>query len=84
MQEMQEMQVWFLNWEDPLEEETATHSSTLAWKTPWAEEPGWWDTVSPRGHKESDTTEHARIIVQGKWNKREMKSFESSYPTENG
>ena len=82
MQEMQEMQVWFLKREDPLEEETATHSSALAWKTPWTEEPGWWDTVSPWGHKESDTTEHARITVQGKWNKHEMKSFEHSYPTE--
>ena len=27
-------------WEDPLEEEMATHSSTLAWKIPWMEEPG--------------------------------------------
>ena len=29
-----------LGWEDPLEEEMATHSSILAWKIPWAEEPG--------------------------------------------
>ena len=29
-----------LGWEDPLEKETATHSSTLAWKIPWTEEPG--------------------------------------------
>ena len=27
-------------WEDPLEKGMATHSSILAWKTPWAEEPG--------------------------------------------
>ena len=27
-------------WEDPLEEETATHSSVLAWRNPWTEEPG--------------------------------------------
>ena len=27
-------------WEDPLEKEIATHSSTLAWKIPWTEEPG--------------------------------------------
>ena len=27
-------------WEDPLEKEMATHSSTLAWKIPWTEEPG--------------------------------------------
>ena len=29
-----------LVWEDPLEKEMATHSSTLAWKIPWMEEPG--------------------------------------------
>ena len=32
--------VWFLSWEDPLEEEMATHSSILAWRIPWTEEPG--------------------------------------------
>ena len=32
--------VQFLDWEDPLEEETATHSSILAWKIPWTKEPG--------------------------------------------
>ena len=37
---MRETQVWSLGWEDPLEKETATHSSTLAWKIPWTEEPG--------------------------------------------
>ena len=40
MQEMQEMWVRFLGWEDPLEEEMETHSSILAWKIPWTEEPG--------------------------------------------
>ena len=35
-----ETQVRFLGWEDPLEEEMATHSSTLSWKIPWTEEPG--------------------------------------------
>ena len=37
---MQETQVQSLGWEDPLEKEMATHSSTLAWKIPWTEEPG--------------------------------------------
>ena len=37
---MQETQVWSLDWEDPLEKEMAAHSSTLAWKIPWTEEPG--------------------------------------------
>ena len=37
---MQETQVQSLGGEDPLEKETVTHSSILAWKTPWKEEPG--------------------------------------------
>ena len=37
-----------------LEKAMAPHSSTLAWKTPWTEEPGG---VSPWGREESDTTE---------------------------
>ena len=40
MPAMQETQVQSLSWEDPLEEEMATHSSLLAWKIPWMEEPG--------------------------------------------
>ena len=40
MQEMQGKRVGSLDQEDPLEKEMATHSSTLAWKIPWMEEPG--------------------------------------------
>ena len=36
---MQEMQVQSLGWEDPLEKGMATHSSILAWRIPWTEEP---------------------------------------------
>ena len=34
------MLIQSLGWEDALEEEMATHSSILAWKTPWTEKPG--------------------------------------------
>ena len=37
---MQETSVRSLGWEDPLEKEMTTHSSILAWKIPWREEPG--------------------------------------------
>ena len=37
---MQETQVRSLDWEDPLEKEMATHSSTLPWRIPWREEAG--------------------------------------------
>ena len=40
MQEKQETWVWSLGQEDLLEKEMATHSSILAWKIPWTEEPG--------------------------------------------
>ena len=37
---MQEIQVWSLGWEDPLQKEMATHSSIPSWEIPWTEEPG--------------------------------------------
>ena len=37
---MWETRVRALGWKDPLEQEMATHSSTIAWKIPWTEEPG--------------------------------------------
>ena len=40
MQETLETQVWTLGWEDPLKEGMANHSSILAWRIPWTEEPG--------------------------------------------
>ena len=40
MQKRPELWVWSLGWEDPLEEGMATHSSILAWRIPWTEEPG--------------------------------------------
>ena len=51
---VQETWVPSLGREDPLEKETATHSSILAWRIPWTEEPGGLQSM---GHKESDTTE---------------------------
>ena len=40
MPETQKMWVRSLGWEDPLDKEVATHSSILAWRIPWTEEPG--------------------------------------------
>ena len=57
------MRVPSLGWEDPLEEEMATHSSILAWRIPWTEEPGRYkelDTAEntctpiPPSHRESE------------------------------
>ena len=53
---MQETWVLSMSQEDPLEKEMATHSSILAWRIPWTEEPGGlW------GQKELDMTENARM-----------------------
>ena len=42
---MQKMRVRFLGWEDPVEKGMATHSSILAWRIPWTEEPGGLQSV---------------------------------------
>ena len=64
MQEIQETWVPYLSWEDPLKKEITTHSSILAWKILWIEEPGG---LHPWGCKESDMTEqlstHAIVAV---------------------
>ena len=48
------MWVRSLGWEDPLEEEMATHSSILAWRIPWTQEPGGLQSI---GCKELDTAD---------------------------
>ena len=54
---VQETLVQFLGWEGPLEKEMANHSSILAWKIPWTEEPGGLQSM---GCKDLDVTEHTR------------------------
>ena len=56
---MGETQVLSLGREDPLEKGIATHSSVLAWKTPWTERS--LAGYSPWGHKELDTTEQLSL-----------------------
>ena len=53
---MQETRIRSLGWEDPLEKEIAAHSSILAWKIPWTEEPGGQQFM---GCEEFDATEHS-------------------------
>ena len=57
---MQETWVQSLGEEDLLEKEMATHSSILAWKIPWTEEPG--QATVHGGHKELDTTEQLHSL----------------------
>ena len=53
------MWVRSLGWEDPLEQEMATHSSILAQKIPWIEEPGGLQSMG----LQRDTTEHSTACV---------------------
>ena len=55
MQETQEMCVWPLGQEDPMEEEMATHSGILAWEIPCSEEPG---RLQSPGSQKLGNTEH--------------------------
>ena len=63
--ETQETWVWSLGWEDPLEQEMATHYSILAWKIPRTEEPD--RLYGPWGHKESDMKENQHHMYSRKW-----------------
>ena len=56
MKEIQKTRVQFLGGEDPLEEGMVTHSSVLAWRIPWTEEPEWV-IVHRVGPKEFDMPE---------------------------
>ena len=58
---MWETRVRSQGWEDSLEKEMATHSSILAWKTPWTQEPG--ELYSPWGRKELDMTEQLTLSL---------------------
>ena len=66
MWEMQGTQVWFLDQEDPLEEEMATGSSILAWKIPWREEPGGLQSMGSQRARHDWASEHARTRI-GIW-----------------
>ena len=57
MQEVRETQDRSLGWKDPLEKETATHSSILAWRIPWMEEPGGLQSIRSQRVKYDWATE---------------------------
>ena len=64
---MWETRVRSLGWEDPLEEGMATHSSILAWRIPWTEEPGRLHTVL--GIEESDTAERLLLLLLSRFSR---------------
>ena len=55
---MQQTQIWSLDWEDPLEKEMTTHSSILAWRIPWTEEPGRLQSMGSQSQHDWATNTH--------------------------
>ena len=73
---MQEMWVWSLGQEDPLEKEVSTHSSVLAWRIAWMEEPGELQSVGSQraGHEwvTKHQQQHDQKEKNGEWPLRGM------------
>ena len=62
VQEKQETRVRFLDQEDPLEKEMTTHSSILAWKTLWTEEPGRLQSKGLQTVRHNRVTKHTHTV----------------------
>ena len=79
---MQETQVWSLDWEDPLEKEEATHSSILAWRIPWTEDPGRLQSMGSQRfrHNWSDWA-HTQHLGSPKCHSVQFSSVTQSCPT---
>ena len=60
MQEIQEIQVQLLGWEDPLEKGMAAHSSILAWRIPM-DRGAWWATIQRVSKSQTLLSTHANI-----------------------
>ena len=60
---MQEIWLRSLGWRDPLEEEMATHSSTLAWEILWTEETGRLQSIGSQGVRHDSAAKHTHIYM---------------------
>ena len=65
---MQEMWVWSLGWEGALDRGMATHSSVLAWRVPWTEEPGGLQSLGSHRVRQGWATEHEHSIYRASLN----------------
>ena len=84
MQETQETRIQSMGWEDPLEEGTATHSSTLAWRISWTEETGRLQSIGSQrvGYDWSDLEEHINTQIQlcnSSKHKTEKENYENAH-----
>ena len=60
---MQQMQVWSLDQEDPLEKEMVIHAIILAWKIPWTAEPGWLQSMGSQSQIQLSTRHSTCIFI---------------------
>ena len=67
---MHETRIWSLGQEDPLEKGMATYSSILAWRVPWAEEPGELQSIGLQrvGHNWNDLAGHTHTKLPQRYN----------------
>ena len=81
-EETQERHIQPLGREEPLEEDKATHSSMLAWRIPWTEEPGWSQAMgSPRvgcNRAHMHTCMYSRVLFTFRVQRAKMKLLFSS------
>ena len=82
LQETQEMQVWFLGWDDPLEEEMAIYSSILARKILWTEEPGRLQSVGSQRVGHNWATELNWCMFINCFRKNTQETTKTGYPRE--
>jgi len=66
---MQEMQVWLLSQEDPLEKEMTTYSNILAWEIPWTEEPDGLQSMGSQRVRPDSLTEQSATMYKMDTNK---------------
>ena len=78
---VQETRVQSLGWEDPLEKEMATHSSILAWKISWTEEPGGLQSMGSQrvGHDWVTYIKYAVTAYLNKWNLKSNSSVQQPH-----
>ena len=72
---IQETWVRSLSWEDPLEEGMATHSSSLAWRIPWTEEPGGLQSMRSQSQTQHSHQAHLRIPVPSFYFTRQLGAY---------
>ena len=70
------MQVQSPGWEDPLEQEMATHSSILAWKIPWTDEPGGLQSMGLQRVKHDLVTKQQQKSYYGYYGQDVMKDLD--------